>query len=592
MRQPKFIIRDMKNKSSVFTWKIGGEAGQGQQAAGAIFSKVVARRGYSSFGYSEFPSLIRGGHVTYAVSASLKPVTAMYRTVNLLVALNDDTVKMHIGEVSEDGAVIYDSSRILEEDVREMSKGKNRKIYPLPIEKILEENKLKKIASNMVAVGSSLGILEYDFEAVNAVIREVFSRKGDDVVKMNEVAIDAGYKYAQEHFDPKDFPYDLKSKATGKPKILVTCNQAVALGAIASGCRLYVAYPMSPSSSILHALAAWSKKTGVLVYQPEDEIAGVHVMLGAMHAGTRAMTGTSGGGFALMAEAVALSAMTETPAVFAVCSRPGPATGLPTWTEQGDLKFIVNCSHGDFPRVVLAPSNPQETFTFTSLAFNIAEKYQIPVFILLDKYTSEGVFSLDSLDTRVKIERGKILSAKELSKMKEYFRFKLEKDGVSSRAFPGTLGGIHLANSDEHDEYGYAIEGWHEPMRVEQVDKRARKLEGIKKELPRPEHHGPKRAKLTLLGWGSTKNPVLEALPLLKDVNYIHIPALWPIDERAIEHALKGVRKLVSMENNFSGQFAHLLRAETGIKPDELLLKYDGRQFWPEEIIEKVKYKI
>lgn len=579
----------MKEGNAVFTWKIGGEAGQGQQSAGAIFSKVVARRGYSTFGYSEFPSIIRGGHVTYAVSVAPKPITAIYRTVNLLLALNEESIKMHIDEVSHDGAVIYDSSKILEEDVREMSKGKNRLIYALPIDELLEKNNLKKIASNMIIVGASLGLLEYDAAASDQVITDMFERKGKEVIDMNIRAFDAGYEYAKQHFHPEQFPYDLKSHKTGNSKIIISCNQALALGAVASGCRLYVAYPMSPSSSILHAMAQWSKKTRVLVYQPEDEIAGAHVMIGAMYAGTRAMLGTSGGGFALMSEAVTLAAVTETPAVFAVCSRPGPATGLPTWTEQGDLKFIVNVGHGDFPRVVLAPSDPQEAFSFTSLAFNIAEKYQLPVFLLLDKYTSEGVYSFDYFDTSVKIERGKILTEKDVSRMKEYFRFKVVDDGVSPRTLPGTLGGLHLVNSDEHDEYGYAIEGWHEPMRVQQVDKRARKIEDASKELPKPVLYGPKKAKLTLLGWGSTKCPVLEALQELPDINYIHMPSPWPINQKVMENALKGVKTLVTIENNYSGQFTTLLRGQTGIKPDKQLLKYDGRQFWPEEIVEKIQ---
>lgn len=580
----------MENKNTIFTWKIGGEAGQGQQSAGAIFSKVVARRGYSTFGYSEFPSIIRGGHVTFAVSVAPRPITAIYRTVNLLIALNSDTVKMHIDELSADGGLIFDSSKILEEDMLEMTRGKNKKIYPLPLETILEQNSIKKIASNMVALGASLGLLEFDIDAINDVVNMIFKKKSPEVQEMNRKAVGAGYKYAQEYFDPKKFPYDLNSHKTGDPQIIISCNQALALGAIASGCQLYVAYPMSPSSSILHAMAGWAKKTGMLVYQPEDEIAGVHVMLGAMHAGTRAMTGTSGGGFALMNEAVTLASITETPAVIAVCSRPGPATGLPTWTEQGDLKFLVNCGHGDFPRVVLAPSNPQEAYDFASLAFNIAEKYQLPVLILLDKYISEGGFAIDSLNTDVKIERGKILTEKDLAEMKEeYHRFKIVKDGVSPRSLAGTPKGIHLSNSDEHDEYGYAIEGWAADMRIAQVDKRARKIEGAMKELPKPQIFGPKKAKATLLGWGSTKCPVLEALPHLQDVNYIHIPAVWPIDGPAMEKALKGVKTLIHIENNYSGQFMKLLRAETGIKPDHVLLKYDGRQFWPEEIVEKVR---
>lgn len=570
---------------NVFTWKIGGAAGDGQQAAGSLFAKACARRGFYSFGYSEFPSLIRGGHVTFAVSIASSPVTAIYRTVNLLIALNDETVLRHLDELAQDGVVIYNSEKISPDTVKKAD-GK-RKLLGIPLGTLIKNNQLQSITANIIAVGASCGLLRYDPAAIYEAIDHIFEDKIEAVRAMNKKAAEAGYLYAQKNFHPESYHYHLQENGKKIGKAILTSNQAVALGAVAAGCRVYAAYPMSPSTSILHTLADWSEKTGMLVYQPEDEIAAAHIMLGAMHAGTRSMVATSGGGFALMTESVALSAMTETPAVFAICSRPGPATGLPTWTEQGDLKFIVNCGHGDFPRVVLAPADPEEAFQFIGLAFNIAEKYQVPVFLLLDKYLSEGQQTFDDFNTDIRLERGKLITnSKDL---KDYSRYAKTKDGVSPRVLPGLENGLFYANSDEHDEYGLSIEGWQDEMRKTQVEKRAAKVQGLLRELPQPKIFGPKKSRLTLIGWGSTKGPVVEALHVLPDVNYIHVPAVWPLQVVVFKKLLKTTKKLIAIENNYSGQFATILRGQTGITPDKLLLKYDGRQFWPEEIVEKVK---
>lgn len=580
-----FMIKDEK----VFTLKIGGSAGDGQLAAGTFFAKACARGNFSSFGYAEFPSLIRGGHVTFSMSVSEHPVRAIYQNVNLLVALNSETIEKHIHELTPDGVIVYNCSVIDERDIQ-VAHGQKRYLYPLPIQTLLQKNHLPKITSNLISMGAVFGLLQYPLDILLDTVSDIFKKKSAKVNKINQKAVETGYQYAKDYFSPQSYPYSLQvGHRQKKGKIFLTCNHAVALGALAAGCRVYVHYPMSPSSSILHTLAEWEDEAGICVYQPEDEIAGVHNMIGAMYAGARSMIATSGGGFALMTEALTLSAMTETPAVICVCSRPGPATGLPTWTEQGDLKFIVNAGHGDFPRVVLAPSNPQEAFSFTAHAFSLAEKYQLPVFILMDKYTSEGYQTYDDLDCRCTIERGKILSEKALARLQHYNRYKLVDDGVSPRALPGTKGGIHLANSDEHDEYGFAIEGWDGPMREKQMEKRAKKLQAAMQELPGPEIFGPPKARLTLMGWGSTKGPVLEALRYIKKVNYIHIPVPYPVDEEKIKKLLRRVRKLVIVENNYSGQFAKILRAETGIHPHSLLLKYDGRQFYPEEILSFIR---
>lgn len=572
----------------MFTWKIGGAAGDGQQVAGALFAKACNQKGLYTYGYPEFPSAIRGGHVAFGVSVAERSIHALYHDVYLLVALNEETIMLHTKEMAKGGIIIYDSGKVSASAI-EVAKKKKIDVCAVPLADLIKENNLKPIATNIIALGASFGVMQYDVEALYKMLDKVFGAKSPEVRDMNRIAIDAGFNYAKKNYNGKKLFFELNGIKASKEKVILNSNNGVALGSVAAGCRAYIAYPMSPATSILHSVAEWAKKTGMVVYQPEDEIAAVNAMIGAMYAGTRAMTGTSGGGFALMVEAIALSAMTETPAVIAVSSRPGPATGLPTWTEQGDLKFIVNCGHGDFLRVVLAPSDAQSAFNQTALAFNIAEKYQVPVFILLDKYISEGYKSFDDFSTEVKIERGKMITQEELLKMKEYLRYQLVKDGVSARSLPGMQNGLHLTNSDEHDEYGFTIEGWTPEMRIAQVEKRAAKLSGILKDLPKPEMYGPKNAKITILGWGSTKGPVLEALNFLENANYIHVPAVWPIDKKAITDALKNAKKLVILENNTTGQFADLLVAQAGIVADKKILKFSGRQFWPEEIVEKIK---
>lgn len=578
----------MLHGREVFTWKIGGLGGQGQQAAGATFAKACTRGGFLTFNYSEYPSIIRGGHGTTQVTVARRPVTAPSAAVHLLVALNEETIQLHAAELTSAGAIIYNASKL----TNGVLAYQRHRLLALPIDQLLQDAALPSIAANMVAVGASLGLLRYSQSVLHHAIADMFAGKGQGAIDSNIKAAQTGYNYATQHFQPTRFAFTLRAHAQVLPAPLLTGNDAVSLGLAAAGCQLYVAYPMSPSSSILHNLAGWAMTNGMVVRQPEDEIAAIHVAIGAMFAGARAALGTSGGGFALMTEALALSAMTETPLVVVVSSRPGPATGLPTWTEQGDLKFLVNAAHGDFPRVVLTPGDPAEAYAAAGLAFNLAERYQLPVIILMDKFLSESPCAVpDFVPTLPAIERGKIAAAVTPAGVKGFKRFAFTPDGVSPRALPGTAGGVHLANSDEHDEYGFAIEsfGAGEETRRRMVEKRAAKVRPLIAELPQPVRYGPARATLTLLGWGSTKGPALEALHHLPYVNYIHLPAVWPIPEHTLQQALSHAHQVVTVENNFSGQFATLLRGATGITPDHQLLKYNGQQFFPEELVDKVK---
>lgn len=573
----------MENK--VFTWKIGGEAGGGQQVAGLIFTKACARGGLYTFDSSEYPSRIRGGLVTYRVSISDQPVFSIYQKNQLLIALTKEALDYCLPDVSDECVILYDSDKFEIED----NELRGKKAYPLPLAKLAKEAGIKPIAANIIVTGACTAMLDYDLDILKEVVADVFAGKGQEIVDMNLKAADFGYQYAKNSLKPDEFPYNLEVKGKIKNQIVTTANDTVALGAVACGCKFMSAYPMTPASSILHNLAAWGEKVGMVVKHPEDEISAIHMAIGAGYAGVRSMTCTSGGGFALMNEGLALAGITEVPIVIAESQRPGPATGVPTWTEQGDLAYIVNAGHGEFIRIVLAPGDAEEAFYLTAQAFNLAEKWQVPVFILLDKYISEGHQSIQDPDlSKFNIDRGEVLSEEDLGKIKEYKRYMITDSGVSPRSLPGQKGGTHIANSDEHDELGFTIEGFTPEIRNSMVEKRAAKLSGILQDLPKPELFGPKNAKLTLIGWGSIKGPVLEALKYLEDVNYIHVSAPWPLSEKAMRESIKDVKKLVSIENNQTGQFANLLRQATGIEVDERLTKYNSAQFFPEEVIESV----
>ncbi len=578
----------MKNsqntKNNIFTWKIGGIAGGGQQAAGLIFTKACVRGGLYTFDSSEYPSRIRGGLVTYRVSISEKPVMAIYQKTQLLIALNREAFDYCLLDMTKDGVILYDSDNF---EIKP-SEAKGIKVYPMPLEKLAKEAGIKPIAVNIIITGACAALLDYDLGILDEVIKDSFADKGQEVVDMNITASKFGYDYAVKNFDTKNFPYKLKPLKKNNDSMIVTSNDTLSLGAVACGCKFLAAYPMTPASSIMHNLAAWAEKHGMVVKHAEDEISAMHMAIGAGYAGVRSMTCTSGGGFALMSEALALAGITETPVVIAEAQRPGPATGLPTWTEQGDLDFLRHAGHGEFIRVILAPGDPKEAFNLTVLAFNLAEVWQIPVFVLVDKYIAEGHQSIEDLSiNKIKIDRGELLSEEQLAKIKDFKRYEYSKSGVSPRSIPGQKGGVYLANSDEHEEHGYTIEGYDAKTRKLMVEKRASKLSGILKDLPKPELFGSKSAKLTLIGWGSVKGPVLEALKVLDQVNYVHIAAPWPLNADEVRKVLKGTKKLVAIENNHTGQLANILE-QNGIKIDERLNKFDGAQFFPEEVIESV----
>ena len=575
-------------KNNRLNWKIGGEAGYGIMVTGQIFSRVFSRSGFYVFDYVEYPSLIRGGHNSYHVTVSKEETFSPEKSIDLLVALNKDTIERHKDALTPGAAILYDEGEV--ELPPEEFSPKEIKLYPVALARLAREAGGEKLMRNTVALGASLAIIDYDLEVLAEIIEDVFKRKGKDVVQINVDVARAGFDYIRRNFPP-DFGHKLK-KVPSRKRLLLNGSEAIGLGAIKSGCKFYAAYPMTPASGVLHYLASQEKKFNLVVKHAEDEIAVINMAAGASFAGVRAMVATSGGGFSLMVEGLGMAACVETPLVIVEAQRPGPSTGLPTWTGQGDLKFLLSASQGDFPRIVIAPGDMEECFYLTMEAFNIADKYQTPVVLLVDKYLTEGHAAVGELDaSRVKVDRGLLLSQEELARKKDFKRYEITPSGVSARSFPSRAGGIFNANSDEHNEYGFSSD---DPgMRTKMMDKRMRKLDRLAKELPPPKIHGPKEAQDTIIGWGSTKGPILSALKLLKgeeiEAKFLQLTYLSPFPSEFVKKILEKSRKAIVVENNQTGQLAGLIREKTGIEVDLKVLKYDGRPFFPEELGDELK---
>ncbi|MBI3955192.1 2-oxoacid:acceptor oxidoreductase subunit alpha [Candidatus Gottesmanbacteria bacterium] len=575
--------------SESITWKIGGEAGFGIMTTGTMLSKLAVRSGFHIFDYVEYPSLIRGGHNVQEVRYSGQEVFSQERKVDLLVALTKETVDLHKKELKEGAGVIYDNEKITIEASEFPSQ--SVVLLPVPFTKIIKDSGVSPVMQNNIALGVSSAFLGFDLETLFALIADTFSDKGDKVVSDNKKAAQLGFEYVSQNLQGK-FSRRLTPGERQK-KLVVTANDAVGLGAIAAGCSFYAGYPMSPSSSLLHFMAAKAEKVGMVVKHAEDEISVINMAIGASYAGVRSMIGTAGGGFSLMVEGLGLAGLTETPLVIFMGQRPGPATGLPTWTGQADLQFLVHASQDEFPRIILAPGDVTEAFYLTIEAFNLADLYQTPVFILSDKYLAESHKSTAPYDTTsVTIDRGKLITNKNASDISNYKRYIMTEDGISPRVAAGTKGTYYLANSYEHDETSLSTEESLE--RIKQVDKRNKKLKTYQTKMPIPKIYGEQDADITLIGWGSTKGPVLQALSDLnythkgRTVNFLHISHVWPLNTTALSPIFAKTRRRINIEGNSQAQMAHLIREHTGVVMDDYLLKYDGRPLYPEEIISKL----
>jgi len=573
-----------------FTWKIGGEAGFGIMTTGLLFSKIASRLGYYILDYVEYPSLIRGGHNAYEVCVSDREVTALKKEIDVLVCLNEETFHKHKNRLNSQSLVLYDKEEFDFTD--------NFNKVNVPLKKILTDLKGQAVMKNTIALGASLSILGGNIEVLLDLIAEQFKKKGDEIVRFNQQFAIAGYEEVKENYSflIKNF---LIEKEEEKEKLVVSGNEAFSLGVVFADCRLYAAYPMTPSSSVLHTLASWQEKTGMIVRHSEDEIAVINTALGASFTGVRAAVGTSGGGFSLMVESLSFAGVAEIPVVVFLAQRPGPATGMPTWTEQGDLLFAIFSGHGEFPKIVLAPGDQKEMIELTIKAFNLADIYQTPVIVVSDMYLSEGHKSVerdwvDKIVREYQIRRGKInLSQKENpQKLEIFLRYKITEDGISEKILPGTAGYFYQENSYEHLEDGHTTE--EVKPRKDQVEKRLRKWQTyLKNDFQLPKFYGNEKAEIVFISWGSTKGIVLEAQKILKEkgieTGFYHFNHIYPLDKEKFSQLLKKDNKrYLLVENNALGQFGKILAMEAGLDFKEKILRYDGRPITVEEIIEKI----
>ena len=574
----------------VLSWKIGGEAGFGIKSAGLTFAQVCNRAGYEVFSYDEYPSLIRGGHNTNQVTVSESAVHATAEHVDVLVALTPETITKHATELSIGAAVIYNSA-FSKNILRSIPADRNAKLIPVPFAEITAAAQGTVLMRNTVALGASVALVGVPFDILRGHIKKTFSKK-QVMLDANIKAARAGYDFVVKRLHEINFKVKLEVKKM-PDELLLTGNDALCLGALAAGVQFYAAYPMTPSSSLLHYFASHARDQKMIVKHAEDEISVINMALGASHVGARAMIGTSGGGFSLMVESLGLAGITETPLVIVEAQRPGPATGLPTWTEQGDLRFVMHAAQGEFPRIILAPGDHEECFTMAADAFNLAEKYQLPVIILTDKLLAESARTVAPFNfKRVKQDRGlAALSQSQLAKMSEYRRYRATANGVSGRSIPGTRSGEYLANSDEHDEYGWTSETRQD--RMAQMKKRMTKLTTAAADLGGANLYGNPRAKLTVIAWGSSKGPILDAIAWLPDrlrrkVNFLHINVMWPFPSAAVTRILERSKRLLTVESNYTGQLRGVLRETVGFNAHHQLLKYDGRPLYPLEIKERI----
>jgi len=563
-----------------FNIMAGGEAGQGVQSVGSILARTMTAGGLNVFADQDYESRVRGGHNFFRIRISDNEILSISEKLDILIALNKETINLHSEELKSTGIAIYDG-----EQTRIDVPGNN--YFNVPLEKLAEEKVKNKLMANTVAVGAAIGLCDFDFNILSAVLTKEFIRHGEKVVTDNILSARAGFNYAIEYGTAK-LVQKLTPASDNRKKMLLNGNEAIALGAMVGGCKFFSGYPMTPASSIMEYLADKGRQHNIVTIHTEDEISAINMAVGAAYSGVRSMVATSGGGFALMVEGLSLAGITETPIVIVLAQRPGPATGLPTRTEQGELWFTLHAGHGEFPRAVLAPATVEEAFYATIKAFNLAEKYQTPVFVLTDHHLASSYATVERFNlNQVKIDRGDLLSDEEVNNLAEYKRHLVTESGISPRALPGQGKALVVTDSDEHSEAGHIIED--AETRNRQNRKRLRKNETLKTEIDRPGHIKIPDARYTLIGWGSTYGAIKEAVDTLNSqgiaVNMLHFSELWPFPSEEVSSILNNDTKTIVIEGNATAQLARLIRRETGHAVHSSILKFDGRPFSSEEIV-------
>ncbi len=572
--------------------RIGGEAGMGLESSGAGFSQALTRGGLYVLGLPNYYSRIRGGHNFFSIRTSRQPLYSHAEPVHILLALDIETVRRHVDSLVAGGAIVYDQQ---EELPKELSRS-DVNFFPIPLTTLAEEKGGRAVMRNTLTLGVAAGLMGFDLAYLQSVIRDNFAAKGQAVVDANLRVIEAGLEASRPL--QADFDFRMAAVPDAPSRMILNGNQAFAMGALAGGCRFVSAYPMTPGSPVLHWFAAHAAEYGAVVKHAEDEIAAINMAIGAGYMGARAMVPTSGGGFSLMVEALGLAGITETPVVVYSAQRPGPATGMPTRTEQGDLLFMLHASQGEFPRFLFAPGTIEESFRTGWQVFNLAERYQTPVLVTSDHYLAGAYRTIegDALDfDEIEIDRGELLTKAELDALQEpYRRYRVTESGISPRAVPGHPNAVWVSTANEHDEFGAISED--AQNRVTQVDKRGRKLEGMVQEVEGPFWYGAQDAELTFISWGSTYGPLREAVDRLNagdaaQANMLHFNALHPFPPAA-ESALDKAGRTIVVEQNATGQLETLIRARTGRSVDGAIHKYDGRAFTPEYIMTHVPEEV
>ncbi|NLY77808.1 MAG: 2-oxoacid:acceptor oxidoreductase subunit alpha [Tissierellia bacterium] len=551
-----------------FSVLIGGAAGQGLETSAHILEHILKRCGYNVFTYRDYMSRVRGGHNFTQIRFSDRELNSFTNKVDIVLALNEETVLLHKERLKEEGIIICD------EDI-----SNGDRTLSFPFRKIIGKIKNPKVI-NTIGLGVILKYFGIPLDIGEGVFGKLFKGKA---YEDNKLALREGYNLIEEK-------YHLELRED--KKIIINGNSALSLGAVAAGCRFYCGYPMTPSTSILSYLSSKSHEMGIMVEQVEDEVAALNMALGASYAGVRAMTGSSGGGFALMVEALSFAGIVEIPVVIVNAQRPGPATGLSTRTEQGDLRFVIHAGHGEFPRMVMALRSPEDAFYQTARAFNLADRYQIPVIILTDLYLDDYTKTIEPFDFgRIKIERH-ILEEKDI---KEYKRYEITESGISPRLIPGKVAGqVVLADSHELDEYGHITEDTH--IRTEMALKRMRKLDLLKDDLQEPWLIGVEEPENLVVCWGSTYGAVKEALDRLIEeghsIGALVFGDIYPLPKKKIMELGRTAKRIIDIEQNMTGQLDSIIREETPYKSDIKILKFDGRPFSGEEVYIKLKNEV
>ncbi|MYE42591.1 MAG: 2-oxoacid:acceptor oxidoreductase subunit alpha [Acidobacteria bacterium] len=569
-----------------FSIAIGGAAGQGIATPGNILARMFVRRGLHLNAYNAYQSIIRGGHILLTMRVREQEALSHGDHIHLLLCLNQDTMTRHLRHLGPGAYAVYNADNITPGEHRD-----GVHLCGMPVTELTGDAK-NKLAQNTAALGVIAHVLGLDFEVLESALTLQFQRKGEAVVSSNVAVARAGYEYSSANFTPLANPLP----ENPDPLAVWTGNDALAMGGAAAGVKFYCAYPMSPSTGVLHWMAKNARELGIMVRQVEDEIGVANMAVGAAHTGARTMCATSGGGFALMTEAIGSAAMMEIPVVFINVMRAGPSTGVPTKTEQGDLWQALGASQGDFERIVVAPQDAHDAFGTIAEVFNLVDRYQCPAIVLSDLLISEGTFSVppDDIDMSPPIERGKLIRESN-GDAGPYNRYVDTADGISPRAVPGVPGHVHVVATDEHDEEGILIsDEFTNPIKRRQmVEKRARKLDDYLTRVAAPKVEGDEDPEVTLVGWGSTAGVIAEAMEQLRadgvKVNRLAVKWILPFHAEAVTEALSGARKTLIIENNHSGQFHRYLRSETGITADGHIRKYDGEPFMPHHIADGVR---